>query len=137
MLDRQGVERFDALHSWIGTHLAYDLSLPVLARQAGMSERSFSRHYAATTGQSPARAVEQLRVEAARSVIRVSWAAAAVIPAIASMAAASKVGLRIPGLLLGQRCCGAVSFSHWVRVVAPSLAFSAGVRDVSSSTVPK
>ena len=32
----------------------------------GMSERSFSRHYAQATGQTPARAVERLRVEAAR-----------------------------------------------------------------------
>ena len=69
MLDLQGAERFEALHSWIGTHLTHDLSSPVLARQAGMSGRSFSRHYAAATGQSPARAVEQLRVEAARTLL--------------------------------------------------------------------
>jgi transcriptional regulator GlxA family with amidase domain len=31
-----------------------------------MSERSFSRHYAEATGQTPARAIERLRVEAAR-----------------------------------------------------------------------
>jgi len=43
-----------------------DLSLSVLADQAGMSERSFSRHYAEATGQTPARAIERLRVEAAR-----------------------------------------------------------------------
>ncbi len=43
--------------------------LPVLADQAGMSERSFSRHYAEATGQTPARAVERLRVEAARRLL--------------------------------------------------------------------
>jgi transcriptional regulator GlxA family with amidase domain len=59
-------DRFGALHSWIGTHLNRDLSLPVLAVEAGMSERSFSRHYLEATGLTPARAVERLRVEAAR-----------------------------------------------------------------------
>lgn len=62
-------DRFDALHQWIGRHLAQDLSLPVLAGEAGMSERSFSRHYAEATGQTPARAVERLRVEAARHLL--------------------------------------------------------------------
>ena len=62
-------DRFDALHGWIGAHLAKGLSLPVLADKAGMSERSFSRHYTAATGLSPARAVEQLRVEAARTLL--------------------------------------------------------------------
>ena len=68
-LNLQGAERFEALHGWIATHLAHDLSLPVLARQAGMSERSFSRHYAGATGLSAPRAVEQLRVEAARILL--------------------------------------------------------------------
>jgi transcriptional regulator GlxA family with amidase domain len=62
-------DRFGALHAWIGAHLTHDLSLPVLAGQAGMSERSFSRHYAETTGLTPARAVERLRVEAARQLL--------------------------------------------------------------------
>ena len=66
----QGEEdRFDALHGWIGAHLSEDLSLPVLAGEAGMSERSFSRHYAEATGHTPARAVERLRVEAARRLL--------------------------------------------------------------------
>ncbi len=62
-------ERFAVLHDWITGHLAGDLSLPVLARQAGMSERSFSRHYTETTGLTPARAVERLRVEAVRHLL--------------------------------------------------------------------
>ena len=62
-------DKFGALHDWIGKHLAEDISLPVLARQAGMSERSFSRHYAEATGLTPGRAVEQLRVEAARRLL--------------------------------------------------------------------
>ena len=62
-------DKFGALHDWISRHLAEDISLQVLARQAGMSERSFSRHYAEATGLTPGRAVEQLRVEAARRLL--------------------------------------------------------------------
>jgi transcriptional regulator GlxA family with amidase domain len=62
-------DKFGALHDWIGKHLADDLSLPVLASQAGMSERSFSRHYVESTGLTPGRAVERLRVEGARRLL--------------------------------------------------------------------
>ena len=62
-------DKFGALHDWISNHLADDLSLPVLATQAGMSERSFSRHYAESTGLTPARVVERLRVEGARHLL--------------------------------------------------------------------
>lgn len=58
-------DRFGALHEWVARHLADGISLPALARQAGMSERSFSRRYLEATGMTPARAVERLRVEAA------------------------------------------------------------------------
>ncbi len=61
-----GEDRFGKLHDWIAAHPAADLSLPALAARAGMSARGFSRHYARTTGVTPARAVERLRVEAAR-----------------------------------------------------------------------
>jgi transcriptional regulator GlxA family with amidase domain len=60
---------FDGLHAWVASHLTDDLSLPVLARKAGMSERSLSRRYAEATGVTPARAVERLRVEAARRLL--------------------------------------------------------------------
>jgi transcriptional regulator GlxA family with amidase domain len=62
-------DKFGVLHEWISEHLADDLSLPVLAKQAAMSERSFSRHYAEATGVTPARAVERLRVEGARRLL--------------------------------------------------------------------
>jgi len=61
-----GEERFGRLHAWINANLGRDLSLPVLAAEAGMSERSFSRHYLEETGHTPTRAVERLRLEAAR-----------------------------------------------------------------------
>lgn len=62
-------DEFGALHDWIIKHLSSDLSLSRLANQAGMSERSFSRHYARATGQTPLRAIERLRVEAARRML--------------------------------------------------------------------
>ena len=62
-------DKFGALHEWISKHLGDDISLPALARQAGMSERSFSRHYAEATGLTPGRAIERLRVEAARQLL--------------------------------------------------------------------
>jgi len=62
-------DEFGALHQWISKHLAGDLSLSRLAREAGMSDRSFSRHYAKATGLTPLRAVERLRVEAARRML--------------------------------------------------------------------
>jgi len=62
-------DRFAALHDWIGAHLDGDLSLSLLAAQAGMSERSFGRRYLEATGMTPARSVERLRVEAARQLL--------------------------------------------------------------------
>ncbi|PBJ25827.1 HTH-type transcriptional regulator CdhR [Pseudomonas ogarae] len=67
-LQKQG-SRFDDLHAWIAENLTRDLGLSSLAAEAGMSERSFVRHYRADTGQTPARAVELIRVETARRLL--------------------------------------------------------------------
>ncbi|MCF4994549.1 helix-turn-helix domain-containing protein [Pseudomonas syringae] len=67
-LQKQG-NRFDDLHAWISENLNRDLGIPTLAEQAGMSERSFVRHYRADTGQTPARAIELIRVETARRLL--------------------------------------------------------------------
>lgn len=56
---------FDRLHGWMAGHLAEDLSVPALAGRMGMSEHSLLRHYRASIGVTPARAVEKMRVEAA------------------------------------------------------------------------
>lgn len=61
--------QFADLHAWMRDYLDRDLSVPVLASKAGMSERSFSRRYLEATGMTPARAVERLRVEAARDLL--------------------------------------------------------------------
>ena len=63
---QEGGSRFAELHAWIAENLTFDLNIATLASQAGMSERSFVRHYRAETGQTPARAVELIRVETAR-----------------------------------------------------------------------
>lgn len=61
--------RFDDLHDWMRAHLDADLSVPALAGAARMSPRNFARVYPRETGQSPARAVENIRVEAARRML--------------------------------------------------------------------
>lgn len=66
---RTGAGRFDALHGWIMENLARPLTLEDMAEQAGMSSRSFSRHYLSATGRTPARALEHLRMENARRLL--------------------------------------------------------------------
>ena len=60
---------FDDLHDWLARNLRGRLTVPILAEQAGMSERSFLRRYREVTGTTPARAVERVRVEAARQAL--------------------------------------------------------------------
>ncbi len=60
---------FDRLHGWMAGHLADNLSVSNLAARAGMSERSFVRHYRQSVGVTPARAVDKLRIEAARQYL--------------------------------------------------------------------
>src|SRR6202012_4724856 len=99
-------DEFGPLHDWIGKHLSDDLSLPRLADRAGMSERSFSRHYLEATGLTPARAVERLRVEAAR---RVRGARGGWCPPPASGGS----GFRSAAVSAPRRPCGAVSSGYW------------------------
>ncbi|QEI08197.1 GlxA family transcriptional regulator [Pigmentiphaga aceris] len=53
-------------------HLAEDLSVEQLAERVHLSPRQFSRVFTAETGQSPAKAIEALRLEAARNMIEQS-----------------------------------------------------------------
>lgn len=66
-LDARG--RFDDLHDWIRNHLDKDLSVEALAAAAKMSPRNFARVYQRETGGSPAKAVEKIRVEAAKRLL--------------------------------------------------------------------
>ncbi|PTQ74206.1 GlxA family transcriptional regulator [Pseudomonas sp. GV071] len=57
--------RMARLHAWIAANLDSDLRVERLAEQFGMSPRHFARAYVAATGDTPAQAVETLRLEAA------------------------------------------------------------------------
>ena len=61
--------RFAQLNTWMREHLGEDLSVERLAAQAAMSPRNFARAYAAETGVTPAKAVERLRAETARTAL--------------------------------------------------------------------
>jgi transcriptional regulator GlxA family with amidase domain len=54
------------LQSWIAEHLAQDLSVDALAAHMAMSPRHFARVFTQELGITPARYVEQARLEAAR-----------------------------------------------------------------------
>jgi transcriptional regulator GlxA family with amidase domain len=67
LLDIERTEgRFTELLAWARERLDEPLSVDDLAAQACMSPRNFARAFAAETGVTPARAVERLRLEAAR-----------------------------------------------------------------------
>lgn len=71
-LDRQARDsegRFKLLHDWVSSHLRDSISVDEMADHCGMSSRNFSRQYTATMGTSPARAVEAIRVDAARDLL--------------------------------------------------------------------
>ncbi|WP_300013600.1 GlxA family transcriptional regulator [uncultured Roseobacter sp.] len=60
---------FADLHAWIAGHLQSDLIVPKLAERIAMSPRSFSRKYKEKTGMTPAKAVEIMRVDAAKRAL--------------------------------------------------------------------
>lgn len=66
---QDGDGRFDRLHGWIMENLHRELSLAVLADQANMSPRNFSRRYRQLTGRTPAGAIEVIRIEAVRRLL--------------------------------------------------------------------
>lgn len=59
----RGDERVLALNRWIAAHLRQRLTNAQLAQRLAMTERTFSRFYLRATGFTPARAVEQIRLE--------------------------------------------------------------------------
>jgi transcriptional regulator GlxA family with amidase domain len=61
--------RFGELLAWMRERLAEPLDVERLADRAAMSPRNFARAFLAETGTTPAKAVERLRVEAARGLI--------------------------------------------------------------------
>lgn len=59
--------RFEALMTWARERLGAPLTVDDLAAAAHMSPRNFARAFLRETGMTPAKAVEHLRVEAARA----------------------------------------------------------------------
>jgi AraC-like DNA-binding protein/alkylhydroperoxidase/carboxymuconolactone decarboxylase family protein YurZ len=57
---------FDPLERWMAQHLKEDLRVDALAERVHMSPRNFARVYSKKCGCTPAKAVEAIRVEAAR-----------------------------------------------------------------------
>ena len=65
-------DRVQTALTYAKENLASDLSVEVLADSARLSPRQFSRVFREETGQSPAKAIERLRVEAARLMMETS-----------------------------------------------------------------
>lgn len=61
--------RIQATLTYARRHLRNPLSIDELADHAGMSRRHFTRTFRAETGQSPARAIETMRAEVARTLL--------------------------------------------------------------------
>ncbi len=65
---------FAGLIDWIRTHLDGDLDVAGLAERAGMSPRTFHRRFTDALGETPARFVETLRLDHARTLLQTSMA---------------------------------------------------------------
>ena len=81
---------FAALIDWMQDHLDRDLDVPTLARHAGYSERSFYRKFTEATGKTPAHFVEDLRLDAARTLLAKGLSVKAI---------AGRIGLKSSGRL--------------------------------------
>jgi transcriptional regulator GlxA family with amidase domain len=89
------------LLAWIGEHPTEDLSIPQLAERAGMSERTFGRAFAAETGMTPARYVELVRLDRAKSLLETTkWPLARIASrsGLGSAATLARVFRRLLGI---------------------------------------
>ncbi|WP_248747756.1 GlxA family transcriptional regulator [Pseudomonas sp. MWU12-2037] len=66
-------DRIQSALAFAQENLREDLSVEQLAQVAHLSPRQFSRLFRAETGQSPAKAIEHLRLEAARLMMESGW----------------------------------------------------------------
>jgi transcriptional regulator GlxA family with amidase domain len=71
-VNRPRSEPLRDLQAFIDANPAGDLSVPALARRAGLSERHFSRVFTEQTGLSPGRYVERSRADTARRLLEVT-----------------------------------------------------------------
>lgn len=60
---------FVELTDWLQTNLHRPLDVPSLAKRVGLSERTFHRKFVAAIGESPARFIETIRLDAARTLL--------------------------------------------------------------------
>ncbi len=81
-LQRQKLDRsskFEGLHRWIAENLDKDLRVATLAEREHMSVRNFHRLYLSTMGMTPAKAIEAIRMEAARDQLEATGRSVKVI----------------------------------------------------------
>ena len=64
-----GHGELEALLTWLGEHLDEELTVPVLARRAQMSERTFARRFRAETGTTPAGWIARQRLLRAQELL--------------------------------------------------------------------
>jgi transcriptional regulator GlxA family with amidase domain len=69
LLNTQASADFGDLATWTQERVARRLDVSTLAARCGLSERTFYRKFVKTTGQTPAKFVETLRLDAARSLL--------------------------------------------------------------------
>jgi transcriptional regulator GlxA family with amidase domain len=62
-------KKFSKLHDWILENLKQSLCVESLAEYVAMSPRNFSRIFSKTTGMSPGKYVESIRLEHARELL--------------------------------------------------------------------
>ncbi|MDE4536268.1 MULTISPECIES: GlxA family transcriptional regulator [Pseudomonas] len=60
---------FSDLHAWLNNNISGDLSVSVLANFMNMGERTFARRYTESTGCTPSKMVELLRLDAVRDLL--------------------------------------------------------------------
>jgi transcriptional regulator GlxA family with amidase domain len=65
----QAADTFGPLMEWMLANLQKPLKVEQLAERSGMAPRSFHRHFLARTKLTPAKAIEQLRLDQARALI--------------------------------------------------------------------
>jgi transcriptional regulator GlxA family with amidase domain len=64
-----GDNPFAEVIDWLQSNLGDPLDVPSLAARAGLSERTFHRKFVAATGETPARFIETVRLDAARMLL--------------------------------------------------------------------
>ena len=86
---RAGSDPLAGALAWARANLRADVTTTVLARRAGMSLRSLHRHCAVELGTTPAKLVEKLRLERARTLLATT--------SLGTKAVAERAGFGTPG----------------------------------------